>query len=221
MPFANSAKTRSRASRFRATSSSSRNFRSPSPARCRSSECGKWPSRSSGWKMRPRLKRRNLRLNPVPTIHKRLGLVGFAAGEALVFALGGPEQNRADEGSQQARGRPELLFDIPPQLPNSRGNGRIGPLQAFLHDPERGIVGGAQFGGFVGDALAHAHVGMVVVALPTLKDGVADAEEAGAVALKIEAEGPIKKALRFVARDGGVLKVKLELSMDIGQVNVT
>src|SRR5271165_6320712 len=60
--------------------------------------------------------------DPIPPVHKRLGLVGLAAGEALVFALGGPEQNRADEGPQQAGGRSEFLFDLPPQITNSGGH---------------------------------------------------------------------------------------------------
>src|SRR5271166_1858406 len=110
------------------------------------------------------------------------------------------------------------MFDFPSQVANLRGNRGVGALQPLLHDPESGVVGGAQLYGFVGDALAHARVGMIVVPLPALKDGLANSEQAGTVALQVEAKGPIEEALRFVARDGSMLKVELELPVNVGEV---
>src|SRR5271165_3874562 len=110
------------------------------------------------------------------------------------------------------------MFDFPSQVANLRGNRGVGALQPLLHDPERGIVGSAQLYGFVGDALAHARIGMIVVPLPALKDGLANSEQARAVALEVEAKGPVEEALRFVARDGGMLKVEFELPVDVREV---
>ena len=58
------------ASRFRATSSSSRSFRSPSPARCRSSRCARSPSRSWVWRTRRRSRRRKEVANQRSASHR-------------------------------------------------------------------------------------------------------------------------------------------------------
>ena len=62
-------------------------------------------------------------------------------------------------------------------------------------------------------------VGMIVIALPALEDGVADAEQAGAVALEVEAEGPVEQALGVIAGDGGVLEIEFELAVNVGQID--
>ena len=53
-----------------------------------------------------------------------------------------------------------------------------------------------------------------------LQRGLADAEQAGAVALEIAGESSVQKTLGIVARNGGVPEVELELPVDIGQVHL-
>src|SRR5580700_8818672 len=111
------------------------------------------------------------------------------------------------------------MFDLPAQIVDPRRDGSVSFLQPLLHHPQSGIVGRPQLKGLVGNALAHARVGVILITLPALEDRVADAEQAGAIALEVKAEGPVQQSLRFLPRNRRMLEVELELSMNVGEVD--
>src|SRR5512142_3392990 len=73
---------------------------------------------------------------------------------------------------------------------------------------------------FADEALAHAGIRPVFIALPTSQQGAGDAVETRAVQLEIAPEGPIEKAFRVVSRDRRMLEVEFELAVNIGEVNI-
>src|SRR5207248_6731394 len=92
--------------------------------------------------------------------------------------------------------------------------------ELFLHDPERRIVSAAEFPDLPRKPLANAWVGILLVASPALKDGLAHAIKAGSIALEIAPEGPVEEPLRVVTGNSAVQEVEFVLTVDVGVVHV-
>src|SRR5690242_20605973 len=104
---------------------------------------------------------------------------------------------------------------------NALAHAFIDVLEVALHGPESGVIGAAQHCSLALEALADAGVGIVLVPLPTLQEGLAHAVQTGAIPLEIAPKSPVQEALGVITRNGSMLKVKLELSVDIGEFHAT
>src|ERR1017187_2897019 len=88
-------------------------------------------------------------------------------------------------------------------------------LQAMFHSPQGCGVAMTQQACFAVESLPHAQGGMALVAHPAFKRGAADAEQAGAVALKIAPERQIQILPRLLPRDSRVLEIESILTVDV------
>ena len=157
--------------------------------------------------------------NPIAALDDGSRLVGVSRREALFFASRGPQQHRPDDPADDTAHHAELPVDFLPQRPHPLRHRCIRPPQVLLHGPERRGVAIAQRARLPGETRADARISIVLVSPPAIQGRAADAVDARAVALEIAPEGPVQKAFRILAGDGGVLEIERVLPVDIGQVD--
>src|SRR5581483_11941209 len=119
-----------------------------------------------------------------------------------------------------ARRKPELPLNLLAQAMHLPADTFIHRLQSLLHCPQRRVVRALQLLHFPLETRPHPGIMMIFVPLPALQYRLADAINAGSIALEVTPESPIQVSLRVVSRNRCMLEVEFVLPVDICQVDL-
>ena len=156
--------------------------------------------------------------NPIAALQNRRRFISVPRRQPLFLPPIGPQHHRTQQICGETGDDWKFFFDLSSKRMDLLADMAIHSLELAFHDPECGIVCAAEFPDLTREALAHALIRVVLVALPALEDCVAHAKEAWSVDLEIPPERPVEERFRVVPRDGRMAEVELELAVDVRRV---